>query len=588
MHKQINFKKDIKKKLLLFSITPLLLLSVLLIGKIYFITADTYRIHYKTTLININHKLNLFIDDILKKSSLLQKDPKVDLQTFIKSNGDIDFICFLDKNSKITKVEYKKGINFSEKVVKTLFKKYKKIKKPFFFHTAFNAKLQTLSYIFPVQNGISIINVSLKEIQEYIKFIKRDEKFQIAISDEKGDYIFSTSKSINTKKPFLNSEIYNKSVKTHKEFTYFEFYNSEMQMDNFFMYTKNKKLGWTIFIIDENETLDDKVLIMIAWTSLFVILIILLIIALSNKLIRKILNPLESLILKMETFANSRNTQTLNADSEYLFFKKLSDSFNKMQSKIVKREEELDLLNKTLEKRVLEEVEKNRAKNKQLINQNRLAQMGEMISMIAHQWRQPLSAISATSGSINLKARLNKLDNQVALDLSEKISKYTQYLSATIDNFRNFFKADNKKSSVTYNDIAEQALMILETSIENKNIELVVNLKSKEVFHTYSNEIKQVVLNLIKNAEDVLIKREIDNPKIFIKSEGNTLTISDNAGGIPENIIDKIFDPYFSTKDKKVGTGLGLYMSKIIIEDHCKGKLTARNTKEGALFEIKL
>jgi signal transduction histidine kinase len=588
MAKHINFQKDIKKKLLLFSILPLLLLSILLLGKIYFVTADTYKIHYKTTLININHKLNLFINDIFKKASVLQNDEKIDLKTFIKSNADIEFICFLDRDGNIKKLETKTGIDSPKALINKLFKRYKKTQKPLFLHTTFKGKLQTLSYVFPTKHGVSVINFSLKKLQEYIDFIKRDEKFQIGMAAEDGDYIFVTSKNINTKKPFFGSEIYNKTIKTHKEFSYFEFYNSKMDMDNFFMYTKNRRLGWTVFIIDESEALDDKVLIMVAWTVIFVILIIFFILILSEKLTKKILNPLENLILKMENFANSRSTQKLTINSEYLFFKKLSDSFNKMQNKILKREEELDLLNKTLEKRVQEEVEKNRTKDKQLISQNRLAQMGEMISMIAHQWRQPLSAISATSGSISLKAKLNKLDSQTASKLAEKISTYTQDLSSTIDDFRNFFKADKRKSETDYNDIVKQALTILKASIGENKIEIEKNLNSTVVFYTYSNEIKQVVLNLIKNAEDALLKKDIKNPKIYIQSIENRLIIKDNAGGIPEEIIEKIFDPYFSTKETKVGTGLGLYMSKIVIEEHCGGKLTAKNSEKGAVFEIEL
>jgi C4-dicarboxylate-specific signal transduction histidine kinase len=359
-----------------------------------------------------------------------------------------------------------------------------------------------------------------------------------------------------------------------------------MGMDNFFMYTKNRRLNWIIFIIDESETLDDKVLVMVTWSGLFLLIIILLILTLSDKFVKKILNPLEELVLKMETFANSRNTQKFDVHSEYIFFKKLSDSFNKMQDKILKREKELDILNKTLEKRVKEEVEKNRQKDQQLINQSRLAQMGEMLSMIAHQWRQPLSAISSLSGKININARLKKLDHQTALELSSKISLYTQHLSSTIEDFRNFFRGDKEKKDTTYDEIIDDVLVILEVSIKNKNIELIKDMQSKQVFHTYSNEIKQVVLNLVKNAEDVLVERGVKDPKIFIRSKDNVLIVEDNAGGIPDEIKDKIFDPYFSTKEKKDGTGLGLYMSRIIIQDHCGGELIAQNTDKGAMFKI--
>jgi len=240
-----------------------------------------------------------------------------------------------------------------------------------------------------------------------------------------------------------------------------------------------------------------------------------------------------------------------------------------------------------LKKRVEIEIEKNRMKDKQLIEQSRLAQMGEMISMIAHQWRQPLTAISSASLSIQLKAQLHKLDDDTAMMLGKRIGDYTQHLSSTIDDFRNFFKSNKEKKQVTYTQLLESVLNIVETSLVNKNITLIKEFESDTVFETYPNEIKQVILNLIKNAEDALLEKKVQNPYIRFKTKENKLMIEDNAGGISFNIIDKIFDPYFSTKSKN-GSGLGLYMSKTIIEEHCGGTLTVSNTEKGALFTITL
>ncbi|MEA3372442.1 MAG: HAMP domain-containing sensor histidine kinase [Campylobacterota bacterium] len=252
----------------------------------------------------------------------------------------------------------------------------------------------------------------------------------------------------------------------------------------------------------------------------------------------------------------------------------------------IKKDKELEELNESLLRRVNEEVSQNRKKDKQMMQQSRLAQMGEMIGMIAHQWRQPLSAISATTASMHLKAKVNKLDKDTALELSERISDYSQHLSSTIDDFRDFFKPNKEKRETSYNELVQSVLGIIEVSIINKNIELIQELESENTFNTYPNEIKQVILNLIKNAEEVLIEKKIINPKITIKTSGTILTVSDNGGGVSEEIIDNVFDPYFSTKVKKDGTGLGLYMSKIIIEEHCGGKLSVYNDKDGAAFKI--
>lgn len=246
--------------------------------------------------------------------------------------------------------------------------------------------------------------------------------------------------------------------------------------------------------------------------------------------------------------------------------------------------------NKTLEQRVKEEVDKNRQKDKQMIQQSRLAQMGEMISMIAHQWRQPLTAISSTSSGINLKAKLETLDKETAINLTDKISEYAQHLSSTIDDFREFFKSNKSKTKTTYKELVDSALSIIGVSVSNRNIQIIKDLQCDSVFNTYPNELKQVILNLIKNAEDALVENKIEKPYIKIKTYTKDfkviLEISDNGGGIPEDIMNKIFDPYFSTKTKKDGTGLGLYMSKTIIEEHCWGKLKVKNNEQGAVFRI--
>ena len=246
--------------------------------------------------------------------------------------------------------------------------------------------------------------------------------------------------------------------------------------------------------------------------------------------------------------------------------------------------------NKKLEKSVQvikRELEENQ---KQLLQQSRLAQMGEMISMIAHQWRQPLSAISSTSSTILLKSKLNKLDKELAIELASKINEYSKHLSETINDFRNFFKTDKKIETTNFNIIIDNVLNIVNSSLETRKIKIIKEFECKKSFETYPNELKQVVLNLIKNAEDALLDNKIKDPYIKIKTyekgDKYILEVLDNAGGIPQDIMSKIFDPYFSTKTKKDGTGLGLYMSKIIIEEHCGGKLEIENHKDGALFRV--
>jgi signal transduction histidine kinase len=253
---------------------------------------------------------------------------------------------------------------------------------------------------------------------------------------------------------------------------------------------------------------------------------------------------------------------------------------------------ELEDINSSLSQRVEEEILKNRIQDRQLLEQSRLAQMGEMISMIAHQWRQPLAAISASSAILELKSTLGTIEPQTIIDTAKDISSYSQHLSETINDFRDFFKEEKNQKITSFEMVMYAVLSIIKVSIENKNILLIEELNTTRKFKTYPNELKQVVLNLIKNAEDILLEKKVDQPYIKVKtySEGDfeILEVYDNAGGVPLDIIDKIFDPYYSTKLEKNGTGLGLYMSKTIIHEHCKGVLSVSNDNEGAVFKIKL
>lgn len=271
-------------------------------------------------------------------------------------------------------------------------------------------------------------------------------------------------------------------------------------------------------------------------------------------------------------------------------------------SQLKKTQAALENLNKELAIKVINEVKKNKNKDLKLLQQARHAQMGELISMIAHQWRQPLNAIAATVMNLQLQMSLDKFDftqkkerndffNFINIKL-ENIEEFTQTLSLTIDDFRNFYKPNNLSKVTSINVPIRKALAITKALILSKKIELKLHLNSQKDIEIYENELLQVFLNLIKNAQDNFEDRNIINPTITINSidtkKGVRVEVLDNGGGINSEIINNIFDPYFSTKDIKNGTGLGLYMSKTITEEHHKGKLYVQNLKDGVCFSIEL
>ena len=262
------------------------------------------------------------------------------------------------------------------------------------------------------------------------------------------------------------------------------------------------------------------------------------------------------------------------------------------QEKIKEQHKELLVLNETLEEKVKYEVLKNQEKEQLLVHQSRLAQMGEMISMIAHQWRQPLSAISTSSANMKLLIELDQYNQDTFCRNLDNIDDYIQHLSETINDFRNFFKPDKQTERTTLGEVVNKSLNIIAQSLEGHEISVSQSIDNEVELLTYPYELMQVLLNILKNAEDILLERDIKNKHITISyrkvDRRHELSFSDNAGGIPKDIIDKIFDPYFSTKHQKNGTGLGLYMSRVIISEHCRGSLSAHNEEDGAVFVISL
>ena len=257
---------------------------------------------------------------------------------------------------------------------------------------------------------------------------------------------------------------------------------------------------------------------------------------------------------------------------------------------------ELEKLNNTLEQRVQEELAKNTLKDKKLLDQSRFAQMGEMISMIAHQWRQPLGAISLIMANISVKYDLKSFDlntkdgqenqEKYVLERIARVDALVERLSVTIDDFRNFYKPNKEKVELSLQEVSEKSLDIIETSLVYDKIELIREYHSFDKLYLYDSEIMQVLLNIFKNAQDNFKERKIKNPFIRIRTHEKQIFISDNGGGIDDDVLEKIFDPYFSTKNEKNGTGLGLYMSKIIVEDHHNAKINARNEGDGVCFII--
>ncbi|WP_320033983.1 PAS domain S-box protein [Halarcobacter sp.] len=278
-----------------------------------------------------------------------------------------------------------------------------------------------------------------------------------------------------------------------------------------------------------------------------------------------------------------------------------------LKKTLQKKEEELEVLNKTLEQRVLEqtaqlielnqtleqrveeEIAKNEEKQKMLFWQSRMASLGQMLANIAHQWRQPLTELSLTMFNIKKSAKTSNLEklNEYYKDSMEIIDNMSQ----TIEDFSNFFNPNKPKEKFLLCDSIEEALMITKKLLQKENIVIDKEFEKIELFGVL-NELSQVLINLIQNSSEAFKINNIKNRKILIKSlkdnTGVTLIFKDNAGGVSNKNLEKVFEPYFTTKHQSNGTGLGLFMSKMIIEKSLDGTIEAKNEDNGLVFVIRI
>lgn len=232
-------------------------------------------------------------------------------------------------------------------------------------------------------------------------------------------------------------------------------------------------------------------------------------------------------------------------------------------------------------------------KNQQslLVEQSKSAAMGELISMIAHQWRQPLQAVSIYIQKLPLtKIIEGKISDELLDEVINEISSQLEYMSQTIDDFIDYFKPNKEKELVLISTVINKALEFLAYMIKIENIIINIENTCDYKISIFRNEIIQVLINIINNSKDAIKKNKIKiiNIRTFCKNNYVYIEIEDNGGGIKEDIIERIFEPYFSTKSNKNGTGLGLYMSQTIINQHSNGQLLVCNTDIGAKFTMKL
>lgn len=284
---------------------------------------------------------------------------------------------------------------------------------------------------------------------------------------------------------------------------------------------------------------------------------------------------------------------SLVANAFAIFLGKQIEKFlNSYNAKVKQKTQELLEFNKTLENKIHKEVQKSKEQEQLLIQKSKFIALGEMISNIAHQWRQPLSELSAIMMTLKFKYNLGKLDDTSMEQKSKEAENILEYMSKTIDDFREFFMPKKEQKEFFVKEAIGSAINIIGSSVQDKKIIIEKHIAQDNKIYGHKNEFEQVLLNIITNAKNMLLSEKVNHPTIkieFLSDESyNYLSITDNAGGIKTKPIDKIFEPYFTTKEDSGGTGIGLYMSKLIIEKSMGGILIVKNEENGASFTIRL
>jgi signal transduction histidine kinase len=489
---------------------------------------------------------------------------------------------------------------------------------PYVFFTSKKPGITTSIPIFEedILKGVIGIDIEIDELSIFINKLKISENGKVFMMDKSLNMMSFPIKDIDSvnKKPRLlklkelDNDIVKKAysqllkmkdIETFTEKTFLTFtHKRENYTAMFFPFTKND-ITWIIGmyapendylgLIKKNQELGIFITIFIGFISIF--------------LIYKIAGIIARPIRRLENMAYELKEMNLNVKpiehSPIIEINKAIDSFNTMkdslktnqqilenlnltlEEKVEKKTYQLKELNDKLEEKIEERVLEIKEKDSILIQQTKMAAMGEMLQNIAHQWRQPLSSISTSSTGVKLLNEMNVLNDSDLNKSMDNINESAQYLSQTIEDFRDFFDPRNsKQKEFKIAHTINKTLKLVKSQFAAKEIEIIKHIEDISIV-SIENELIQVLVNILNNSRDALIKKENQKRMVFInvyKRENRLIIeIKDNANGIKEEIIYRIFEPYFTTKHQSQGTGVGLYMSENIIRTHLKGTINVKN-----------
>ena len=578
------FKKDLYRKFLLFSILPLILLSLIFVFLIIREKFDLILSQHTNIIKNIQYNINIFNQDIKDIPELLKgitnTERKKLLSDILKYKNSIDTIMILNKTGIIEEISSKtnikvfEGYDYSQKPI---FKEYIEKKNDFLSNIYFSNLADTplVSYVFEFHNQIYIIELNLDFINKLVLNLNPSTISDVSVSiiDKNGLYILDTFDKFNVKNrnSFFTTKLYKDNIAINSENSLIKYFNESTKKYNYVSYMTFNNLSWMIIVKENNNKIDEYIFNVFLVILFIISIIAFIIIMTAKKIVNNIVNPLELLTLNINKFTNDHSSKIDgNIRSDYNIFTILIKNFKYMQKSIIDNEESLK-----------QQIVQNQQKDKILNEQSKMAAMGEMIGNIAHQWRQPLSAISTAATGIIIQKEYNMFEEDKLVKTCSIINDNAQYLSRTIDDFKNFIKGDRTKKIFNLNNNIESFLHLVDSSIKNNQIKIILDLQEDIQIDGYENELIQCLINIFNNAKDALKEKNIGERLIFISTYINEdktiIKIKDNAGGIQPEVLPHVFEAYFTTKHKSQGTGLGLNMTYNLIVNGMSGNIEVKN-----------
>ncbi len=466
------------------------------------------------------------------------------------------------------------------------------------------AQKMLLVHAFRHRDKIYLITANSEPFFEQFQyFLQKDSYRELSIINNKGTYVYDSRDGnlSRNERSFYNEGAYAIAVEHSPPYHVEEypahyhrgdsFWKGLLDDDHFLSYARVPDFDWIIVVRDLNDTLDSNLLKIITIGIVLILITTLLTLISAQMISSHIIIPVERLIQNINAFATDKGKEhPEKIKVSYPIFMNLLESFESMRRKIIAREEKLR-----------GQINSNHKMQEQLIQQEKLAAMGEMIGNIAHQWRQPLSVISTLATGLQTEQEIGILTDANLQESCTQINDNAQYLSGTIDDFRQFIKGDHEKQRFKAQELVDTLQNLLKGQLKSHQISLTTTVEKDLEIYGYRNDLLQILINLVGNAKDALIETQEEDRSVGIDirlsdSREIVIRVQDNGGGIDDAIIHRIFEPYFTTKHKSQGTGLGLHMVHRLVVEGMGGTIeveTVACTKvgsqtQGAVFTIVL